>query len=535
MNPGPDQQQDLRIADYLRPILGRKWLILAIVVIVTGGTYLYYDQQPRQYTASTRIFVNTSPGADTTGAGQSVLPTTDRTTQNQATLLASREVAQRVAKRLKRSPDSVKGVTATPIAGSDFVTITAVRPSGAEAALFANAFAQEFLELRLAERRTSVQKALAAARQQLRDLPRTAANAPERAVAEGNVRRLQLALSLPTGDAEQLDPAIAPTVATSPKPTRNAIFAFFLSIIAAVGLAFGLERFDRRLKSVDDAEPAYGLPLLAVVPHSDAAAMLVDNRAALSPDCREGFRHLRTNLQLEGLNEPIRRILVTSALPREGKSTVVRNLALAFAESGQRVAVIDADLRRPTLTKLFATPTESGLTTVMTGADTIESSMVRVPIHAPGLETLAQIEATTTTMTGQPGTVINGDDQEGPSLGLLASGPAPANPQAVLAARRTAMVIKDISDHHDILLIDSPPLTVVSDALAIAPHVDAVVFVVRLGVTTKEGAKRAAELLKRVPSARAVGIVVNDLTGPDSDSYGYGYGYGYGNIDESKL
>jgi Mrp family chromosome partitioning ATPase len=167
----------------------------------------------------------------------------------------------------------------------------------------------------------------------------------------------------------------------------------------------------------------------------------------------------------------------------------------------------------------------------MTGADTLESAMLEVPIHAPGLETLAKIEAATTSAPGQPSAVPDEDIHDAPSLSLLASGPVPANPQAILAARRTAMVIKEISDQHDVLLIDSPPVTVVSDALAIAPHVDVVVFVVRLGVTTRDAAKRAAGLIRRVPGARPVGIVVNDLTGLDS----HAYGYGYGSPDDAKL
>lgn len=524
MNPDSDQLKDLRFSDYLRPILGRKWMILGVVILATAATYFYYDRQSREYTASTQIFVSDTSGADVLGLGSGALQTTDRTIQNQATLLLSRDVVNRVAVRLKRSPEMVNGVSARPTSGSDFLTITAVRPSAAEAAAFANAFADAFLQLRRDDQRSTVQKALTQAREQLRALPRSAVNTTEREGLQADVRRLQLTLALPTGNAQQLDRAAPPSGPSSPKPVRNAVFAFFLSLLAAVGLAFLFERFDRRLKRVADVGPAYGLPLLAVVPHSDAVAMLVDGRAALSPDFREAFRQLRTNLQLEGLNDPIRRILVTSAVPGEGKSTVVRNLALAFGEFGQRVAVMDADLRRPVLPKLFGTEVQTGLTTLMTGVQTLEESLVRVPMHAPGLETLAEIEKATVTASGQQGVTANGDDPAAPHVTLLPSGPAPANPQAVLAARRTAMVIGELSNDHDIVVIDSPPITVVSDALAIAEHVDAVVFVAHLDRTTSDVAKRAIELMSRVPSTRAVGVVVNDLSGwQEAGDYRYEY------------
>ena len=333
---------------------------------------------------------------------------------------------------------------------------------------------------------------------------------------------------MPSGQAQRLDPAQPPTKASAPRPVRNAFFAFALSLVAAVALAFGLERFDRRVKRIDDVEAIYGLPILTVVPHSRHVDRTVDGRAALSPDLREAFRQLRSNVQLQALSTPIRRILVTSAIPREGKSMITRNLALAFREFGQSVAVVDADLRRSGVSKLFAAKGEAGLTSVLTGEDSLSDALEEIPVHAKGLDTLAQMEGAASTATkargGGPGAARNGQVDSATTLQLLASGPTPSNPQAVLAAQRTRDVLDELAEGHDILLIDSPPLIAVSDALALAGEVDAVIIVCRVGVSSRDAARRALELLAQVPQANTIGVVANDLTVLKG---GHGYDYGY--------
>ena len=516
------QVEDLQLRDYLRPLVSRWWIILGIVVTVTVGTYLYYDRQPDVYSATTSIFVDASQA--NAGSSESIAPVTDRTTQNQATLLTTRDVASRVAKQLGVDPGSVGGVSAAPSAGSDFVTIKAVNNSPAMAARLANAYAKAFIDIRSEEQRAALQKALTEQQRQLDRISNTPANLAERSTALASVRRLQLALSIPGGEAQQLDPATPPTTPDAPNPKRNALFAFVLALLAGVGLAFGLERFDRRLKRVDDVAPAYGLPLMVVLPHSSTVAASADGSSALSGDFREAFRQLRTNLQLEGLNRPIKRILVTSAVPGEGKSTVVRNLAIAFCEFGQRVAVVDCDLRRPTMAALFGMDNQSGLTSVMTNEVTLAEATQAAPVQAKGLATLARMRGAESAVgTGPYAEPAPGPVSDVATIDLLSAGPSPANPQAVLSTDRMASILDEIADEHDIVLVDSPPVTVVSDALALAGQVDAVLIVARLEVTTKDGAKRAVDLLRRVPDANPIGVVANDITGNEAAKYSYGY------------
>lgn len=524
LSPSAGQEPDLR--DYLRPLAVRWWLILGLVVAAAVGTYVYYDRQAPSYSASTRIFISTGQDNETTGF---VPPPTDRTLQNQATLLTTDAVALKVAQDLGLPRQAVGGVGAVPSEGSDFITIAASNQDPRRAADIANAYARAFVDIRTQARRDRLAKALAEQRQQLRTLEPTSANAQARADAQTALAQIRSALATPTGEAQQLDPAAPPATPDSPRPVRSAVFAALLALIAGVILAYGLERFNRRLKRIEDVEAAYGLPLLVVLPHSRSVAAVVDGNAALGDDFREAFRQLRTNLQLEGLSRPIRRILVTSAVPGEGKSTVTRNLAIAYREFGVRVAVIDADLRRPSMGALFASEGRDGLTSVMAGEIGLRDAMQTVSIHAKGLATLARIqEVSAGARHASPAGASSSAVAEVATIDLLNAGPPPPNPQAVLSTQRMTQIIDRLSDVHDIVLIDSPPVTAVSDALALAGQVDAVLVVSRLEVTPRDAAQRSVGLLRRVPGVNLVGVVANDITGSEASRYsGYdspGYG-----------
>jgi protein-tyrosine kinase len=230
---------------------------------------------------------------------------------------------------------------------------------------------------------------------------------------------------------------------------------------------------------------------------------------------------LRTNLDLASLDKSLRTILITSAGPREGKSTVVRNLALAYRESGARVAVIDTDLRRPTLDRLLPVEREPGLINVLTGAETLERALQTAPVHVEGMETLIQ-------MYSQNG---NGNGHGASDLGRLAvltAGPTPANPPAVLAAERMRVLLRRIADHFDVVLVDTPPMLAFSDAVPLVSEADGVLVVARLGTTTSDAAKRLMTRLERIPGANILGVVANDVgkRAQAQRNYAYHY-YGY--------
>jgi Mrp family chromosome partitioning ATPase len=298
----------------------------------------------------------------------------------------------------------------------------------------------------------------------------------------------------------------------------------------ALILVFILERADRRLRRVEDVESAFEFPLLAVVPHSRKPLSSDDGNVVVPGPFAESFRSLRMNLRLSRIDRPLRTILVTSGVSGEGKSTVVRNLALSYEEAGVRVAAVEADLRRPSLADAFAVDKTPGLTDVVAGASPLEAAVQQVALKQPDdVESdvgvgLAEHDRATLTAVDPSRNGSAG------ALAVLTSGPKPPDPPAILASARARSVVAELLEAYDLVLIDSPPLLVVSDALGLIPSVDGVVLVTRIGMTTRDAASRVLSLLARVPDVPILGVVANDLAARrlGGSAYGgYGYGYGY--------
>jgi len=208
----------------------------------------------------------------------------------------------------------------------------------------------------------------------------------------------------------------------------------------------------------------------------------------------EAFRTLRTNLEFVSPGARLKSILVSSPGPGEGKSTVAANLAISLAQAGKQVILVDADMRKPTQHKLFSLPNRAGLTTLL--------------VKDAGQEVR--------------------QDTPVPRLSIVASGPVPPNPSELLASDSMDTVIDSLADNADIVIYDSPPMAVVTDAIVLGPKLDGALMVVRLGVTSREAAKRARELLKTSRS-RVLGVVVNGVA--HRHVYGSYYYYYY---DESE-
>jgi Mrp family chromosome partitioning ATPase/capsular polysaccharide biosynthesis protein len=533
------------IADYLRPLWSRKWLILIAVVVATGGVYGYYAHKPKVYTSSTLVYVK-DPGDPVSGVPSP--QSTDRSVSNQAALLYSRDTAAAVAEKIHyagTAEDLLRRVSITSRAGEDFVNVAARGRTPQEAATIANAYAHQFVTFVNDAQSSRIARALALSRQQLAALPRGPAASATRQNLSDQVARLELAAKVPSTVTRQVDPAVAPGAPSEPKPVRNALFAFILSLVLAAAVAFGVERFDRRLKRPEEVEDVYGSPLLAILPHTGDPAPTINGEAALSHDFRESFRVLRTNIELSELDAPPRTIVVSSATPGEGKSTVVRNLALAFRETGKRVAVVECDLRHPALGRLFGVAGGPGLTEILRHDATLGDVTLQVAAALPGFDELVRLDAERSVATnghrnGNSNGHGNGNEaariHDG-AVTLLLSGATPANPPAVLASERLAQVLDDLRDRHDVVLIDSAPLLAVTDTVPLLRYADAALFVSRLGVTTRDTAKRLAEYLERIPDVNVLGVIANDLSQFEATGYGYGYGYGgYGNArpDEKR-
>lgn len=205
----------------------------------------------------------------------------------------------------------------------------------------------------------------------------------------------------------------------------------------------------------------------------------------------EAFRTLRTNLQFTGLDRPVRSVLITSAGPGEGKTTVTCNLAVAIAQSGRRVIVIGADLRKPTIHEAFRCSNHVGLTNVLTGNVSWREALQRTDVD--GVE-------------------------------LLAAGPIPPNPAELLASQRMSNLCAELAQSADFVLIDAPPVIAVTDAGVLSRLVDGTLLVISIGITPREVAKAAKEQLEQV-GARLLGVVVNRLR--EESGYYYYYYHRY--------
>jgi Mrp family chromosome partitioning ATPase len=311
----------------------------------------------------------------------------------------------------------------------------------------------------------------------------------------------------------------------APRPKRDAAFAFAIALGLGLALTLALERFDRRITKLEEVDDAYGVPLLAVIPHTATPVNLQEGAAAVPLALREPFRSLRTNLQLAGLEKPIRLVAVASAIAGEGKSTVVTNLALTYREFGLRVVIVEADLRRPSLGASWGINSLPGLTGVLAGACELDEALVEVEVDAPDVELVGRLRGE----AEPPEPRTPAATAAGPAkLALLPSGPTPPNPQAVLGADSMFQVLDELAERFDVVLIDTPPLLAVSDAIPLLSHCDGVILVTRVGVTERPAAARAVAAARLDPVVRLLGVVANDVARQPGSSYSYGYGYGYG-------
>jgi len=316
-----------------------------------------------------------------------------------------------------------------------------------------------------------------------------------------------LAAHQETNNIYKLDSAVEPIFPVYPRVKLNILLAAVIGLLGGIGLAFFLEYLDNTIKTQEDVERYLQIPFLGIVPSikldpnredSDMLAMrdhyLVSHPKSSVAEC---CRTVRTNLLFMSPENPARRLLITSASPQEGKSTVVINLGITMAQSGSKVLLLDTDMRRPRLHKAFGIQRGTGLTTAILG----EAEMQEV---------------------------IRSSDV--PGLDIVPCGPIPPNPTELFHTERFGSIIKELSQTYDRVLFDSPPVAMVADPLILSSMIDGVVLVIKGASTSRDMIRRALKQLKDV-NARILGAVINDLD-LESREYGYyyyrQYGYYYG-------
>jgi polysaccharide biosynthesis transport protein len=332
-----------------------------------------------------------------------------------------------------------------------------------------------------------------------------------RTLYEGLLQKLKeagVSAGLKSNNFRIIDAARAPLGPIEPNIPRNLLFAFVLGCASGVGLAFLLEGLDNTIRTTDQAQMISGLAPLGMIPLGSKSAregpnpkrlVIASSKEAVElvtqvrpqSQMAESYRALRTSLLLSNLGSPPKVIMVTSALPQEGKSTTSINCAVVLAQKGVRVLLIDADLRRPSIHKTLGMGPRTGLSNVLTGSTTLEQAITRTAVL--------------------------------PNLYVLPAGTPPPNPAELLASANMKDVLAKLGDEYDHIVIDTPPSLSVTDAVVLSPRADAVVLVIRSGQTTKQALRRSRDILAQV-NAKVVGVLLNavDLSSPD---YYYYYEY----------
>jgi succinoglycan biosynthesis transport protein ExoP len=285
---------------------------------------------------------------------------------------------------------------------------------------------------------------------------------------------------------------IVETAKPGMKPVRpnkplNIILGVVIGLVVGVGLAFFIEYLDTSVKTIDDVERTLQSPVLGVIPQN--VGLLIEEGAE-SPHA-EAYRVLRTNLMFARKDDKLNTAAVVSAGAGEGKSTTILNLATVFAQSGQRVVIVDSDLRRPTLHKLLRCTNNLGLTNYLLKQNTLEQVVQRTNL---------------------------------PTLDLLASGKLPSSSLGILSSSQMKELISDLKQRYDFVFFDSPPIMGVSDASILASAVDMTIQVIQYRRYPQPMNVRAKQLVEKV-GGNLIGIVLNNINMSQDESYYYYSGY----------
>lgn len=431
----------------VKPLV-RRWPTLILLTLVgIGLAVVYLSVATPRYTAHADVLV-------VPPAKQSAVAVSERTIQSYAHVLGGRSIAARVVEDLGL-PDSTSSVDrhldAQVLDGTSVLRVTTDSRS----------------------------------RQLAADLSQSAA---ESFVAWLGVQDTELKASV-------VEAAATPAQPSSPAKLPWLIAGGLLGLLVGLVVAAARNAADRGIHSPAELEEAAGAPVLGAIAYDRAAVQtpLITSLGTHHPRF-EAVRILRTNLQFLDIDRDNKVITITSSLAGEGKSTTACNLAIALAQAGSRVALVEGDLRRPRIGEYLGVEKSVGLTTVLVGRVTLNAALQQVA--TPGLD-------------------------------VLASGALPPNPSEILQTGAMRSLVSDLRHRYDIVLIDAPPLLPVTDASLLASISDGAILVVRHGETGLDEVRTATNRLRSV-GARLLGTVLSMSPVKELSRYGYGYGYGYG-------
>jgi capsular exopolysaccharide synthesis family protein len=534
-----NNERELDLRHGLRVLRRRAVLIIVMTVSAFVGVYLLSSMRTSLYSATAEVQIsdpaitsNFSNGNNSNNNNEEA----DRNISNQIHFIESKLLRSNVRDELGRNASAMTDLSVSWVEDTDVIGITTSATSPEIAAEAANTYASVYVEERKARTvstyRQQAENLRAAAEGLARDISRIdeqLSAAPEGATSDllvtqratlvanrqefiSGASQLDLEANLRSQGVQVLDEATLPAGPYSPVPLRDATIAAVIALVLGIGIAFLLDWLDNRVASPDQLESLVPeVPVLGAIPvHGSQRRWqrhLPRERHLVAPSSPavEAYRTLQTSLRFSRLGKTKQRIAVTSSSGGEGKTTVTANLAMVLAESGLRVVVVSADLRKPMIGSVFGVDeSERGLTSVLLGDAELADCLVPVTFES------------------------------GRSIYLLPAGPLPHNPAELLGSEAFGTLLERIeSAGVDFILLDCAPVLPVSDPLAVAQHVDGMVVLALVEHTKLTNLIATIERLQQV-EADIIGIVLNGIPhrhgyhGRYYGYYRYGYGYGYG-------
>jgi succinoglycan biosynthesis transport protein ExoP len=460
-------------------LLRRRALLVAIpLVIVPAAALAFSLQEEKKYSASASLLFRDS------GAGTTVLASTDpeREAATIVRVLQTGVVERRVARKLGGSiPGSVSVISE---GDSNLVTVKATATTPRRAARVANTYTEEYIAYRRDSDRREIASERRSIRRELASIGRDRQRRFERGVLRRQLAELAVAGSQ-SGAPRQVGSAEPSSSPSSPKPLRNTLIGALVGLVIGLGLAVARDRLDRRIRDPEELQTAFDRPIIGRIPKSRALAKTTPGTSGLPRVEADAFHSLRANLVHFAGDHDTQSLVVTSAEPEEGKTTVAWNLACAASGASTKVMLIEGDLRRPTLAGSLGAGDSPGLSDLLAGKSSLGDVVRQVAVPA-----------------SQDG---NGTTR---TLDVILAGSSPSNPMDLLNSKRMAELLRTAAASYDLVVIDTPPTSAAADAVPLFTQVGGVIVVGRIAKSTYDSTAELSDLLKRI-DAPTLGVVVN--------------------------
>ncbi|MGA2488612.1 MAG: polysaccharide biosynthesis tyrosine autokinase [Anaerolineales bacterium] len=507
-----------KVSEYATLLWKWAWLLILSALLAGGVAYWVARHQTPVYQATALVLVDSAPDSQT--LTYSELTTSQQLASTYAREMITTPLLDEVAKRLKLAafPDTAS-VDVEPIQNTQLMTVTIQDTDRMRVALLASTLVQVFSDQLQADNEARYAGSKKGLEEQLANLDKLIQGTTSQldTLSAGDQNRqnqLQTALTgyrqsysyvlqsyqnVLLAEAQSSSgiilrqPPVTPDTPVKPTPIKNTILATLLGLLLALGAVLLIDLLDNTIRNPEEITRRWGVPVLGtIISHAHAENSLITFQQPRSP-ITEAFRSLRTNLNYASFDRSSPTILITSPSPEDGKTTVAANLANVIAQGGRKVVVVDADMRRPRIHKVFQMSNRAGLSDQF--------------IH--------------------PEDRFNGSLKQSKVTGLqvLTSGNVPPNPAELLGSEKMIQILKQLSNHSDMTILDAPPLLTVTDALVLAPLVDGVILVVKPSLTKRAALKNAFGQMQQV-KANVIGVVLNDVKINQPRYYHYsGYYY----------